>query len=64
MFLYSTVLFRYAVHDMNRSAEKIYENAVGAPQDHSVIFLAHNGPTGIYISLIKVKFIWRFVTDI
>nr|GME15005.1 Calcineurin-like metallo-phosphoesterase superfamily protein isoform 1 [Ipomoea batatas] len=47
LFRKKLLIARYAVHDMNRSAEKIYENAVGAPQDHSVIFLAHNGPTGL-----------------
>ncbi|XP_019198016.1 PREDICTED: uncharacterized protein LOC109191796 [Ipomoea nil] len=47
LFRKRLLIARYAVHDMNRSAEKIYENAVGAPQDHSLIFLAHNGPTGL-----------------
>lgn len=32
---------------MNESAKRIYEAAIETPADHSVIFLAHNGPTGI-----------------
>ena len=32
---------------MDGSAERIYQAAVGTPADHSVIFLAHNGPTGV-----------------
>ncbi|XP_059635450.1 uncharacterized protein LOC132277626 isoform X2 [Cornus florida] len=42
---------RYGVQDMNGSAKRIYEAAVGAPEDHSVIFLAHNGPTGLGSSI-------------
>ncbi|XP_047948212.1 uncharacterized protein LOC125194182 isoform X2 [Salvia hispanica] len=38
---------RYGIHDMDGSAERIYQAAVGTPADHSVIFLAHNGPTGL-----------------
>ncbi|XP_042063237.1 uncharacterized protein LOC121807105 [Salvia splendens] len=38
---------RYGIHDMDGSAERINQAAVGTPADHSVIFLAHNGPTGL-----------------
>ncbi|KAL2228395.1 UNVERIFIED_CONTAM: hypothetical protein Sindi_1819200 [Sesamum indicum] len=38
---------RYGVHDMDESAKKIYEAALGTPADHSIIFLAHNGPSGL-----------------
>ncbi|KAL7600571.1 hypothetical protein Lser_V15G23844 [Lactuca serriola] len=38
---------RYGVHNMNESAKKICEAAVGTPKDHSIILLAHNGPTGL-----------------
>lgn len=37
----------YDVNDMTGSAKKIYDAAVGAPEEHSVILLAHNGPTGL-----------------
>ncbi|KAL3840700.1 hypothetical protein ACJIZ3_025291 [Penstemon smallii] len=38
---------RYGVRDMDGSAERIYKAALGTPADHSVVFLAHNGPTGL-----------------
>lgn len=38
---------RYGIHDMDGSAKRIYQAALGTPADHSVIFLAHNGPTGV-----------------
>ncbi|WCJ29855.1 Calcineurin-like metallo-phosphoesterase superfamily protein [Euphorbia peplus] len=38
---------RYGVRDMNASASRIYNTALGIPEDHLVIFLAHNGPTGL-----------------
>ncbi|XP_051204505.1 uncharacterized protein [Lolium perenne] len=38
---------RYGVDDMAGSARKIYDAASGAPEEHSVILLAHNGPTGL-----------------
>lgn len=31
---------------MDGSAKKIYKAALSAPEDHFVILLAHNGPTG------------------
>jgi hypothetical protein len=37
----------YGVNDMAESAEKIYAAAAGAPERHSVVLLAHNGPTGL-----------------
>ncbi|CAA7407287.1 unnamed protein product [Spirodela intermedia] len=38
---------RYGVKDMESSARKIFEAAVGAPAGHTLILLAHNGPTGL-----------------
>ncbi|XP_024313104.1 uncharacterized protein LOC100828474 isoform X2 [Brachypodium distachyon] len=38
---------RYGVDNMAGSARKIYDAASGAPEEHSVILLAHNGPTGL-----------------
>ncbi|KAL1817687.1 hypothetical protein ACET3Z_020261 [Daucus carota] len=38
---------RYGVKTMEESAKRIYKAALGAPEDHSIIFLAHNGPTGL-----------------
>ncbi|KAJ9557838.1 hypothetical protein OSB04_012452 [Centaurea solstitialis] len=38
---------RYGVHNMSESAKRIYEASVGTPKDHSIILLAHNGPTGL-----------------
>nr|GEV87135.1 protein ABHD17C-like [Tanacetum cinerariifolium] len=37
----------YGVHNMNESAKKISEAALGTPKNHSIILLAHNGPTGL-----------------
>lgn len=36
---------RYGVHNMEGSANKIFNAASGTPKDHSAVFLAHNGPT-------------------
>ena len=49
---------RYGVKDMKTSAKRIYEAAIGAPEDHLVIILAHNGPTGAayWSMLIKILF--------
>ncbi|XP_062078328.1 uncharacterized protein LOC133782899 [Humulus lupulus] len=38
---------RYGVEDMDRSAKRICKAALSAPEDHLVILLAHNGPTGL-----------------
>ncbi|KAK2646686.1 hypothetical protein Ddye_021881 [Dipteronia dyeriana] len=38
---------RYGVQDMDGSAKRIYEAAMGTPKDHLIILLAHNGPTGL-----------------
>ncbi|XP_020524379.1 uncharacterized protein LOC18436596 isoform X2 [Amborella trichopoda] len=38
---------RYGVHDMKGSAKKICDAAQGTPDGHSIILLAHNGPTGL-----------------
>jgi hypothetical protein len=32
---------------MDGSADRIYNAALGTPENHMVIFLAHNGPTGV-----------------
>ncbi|KAL4555472.1 hypothetical protein LXL04_038091 [Taraxacum kok-saghyz] len=36
---------RYEVSNMKESAKRICEAAIGTPKDHSIIILAHNGPT-------------------
>ncbi|XP_021735814.1 uncharacterized protein LOC110702422 [Chenopodium quinoa] len=38
---------RYGVQNMEESAQKIHMAAIGTPEDHSIIFLSHNGPTGL-----------------
>nr|KJB54907.1 hypothetical protein B456_009G054000 [Gossypium raimondii] len=38
---------KYGIQDMEGSAKRIYEAALGTPEDHLVILLAHNGPTGL-----------------
>lgn len=38
--------FRYGIKDMDGSAKQISKAALGTPEDHLVILLAHNGPTG------------------
>ncbi|KAH9608475.1 hypothetical protein KSS87_020783 [Heliosperma pusillum] len=38
---------RYGVSNMEESANRIHAAATRAPEDHSIIFLAHNGPTGL-----------------
>ncbi|KAH9806418.1 calcineurin-like metallo-phosphoesterase superfamily protein [Citrus sinensis] len=38
---------RYGVQDMDESAKRIYKVALGTPDDHLVILLAHNGPSGL-----------------
>uniref|UniRef100_K3XY34 Calcineurin-like phosphoesterase domain-containing protein n=1 Tax=Setaria italica TaxID=4555 RepID=K3XY34_SETIT len=40
-------LVRTGVNDMAGSAKKIYDAATSAPEGHSVVLLAHNGPTGL-----------------
>ncbi|TYJ97869.1 Metallophos domain-containing protein [Cucumis melo var. makuwa] len=47
MFRKQLLSARYGVKDMKASAKRIYETAIGAPEDHLVIILAHNGPTGL-----------------
>lgn len=42
---------RYGVQDMDGSAKRICKAAMGAPEDHMVIILAHNGPTGLRVLL-------------
>lgn len=38
---------RYGVNDMEGSSNRIYQAALGTDENHSVILLAHNGPTGL-----------------
>ncbi|XP_076932860.1 uncharacterized protein LOC143598553 [Bidens hawaiensis] len=38
---------RYGVNNMNESAKRISDAASGTPNNHSIILLAHNGPTGL-----------------
>ncbi|CAI9098912.1 OLC1v1035644C1 [Oldenlandia corymbosa var. corymbosa] len=38
---------RYNVSGMDESAKRIYQVALKTPEEHSVILLAHNGPTGL-----------------
>ncbi|KAK2412790.1 Calcineurin metallo-phosphoesterase superfamily protein [Trifolium repens] len=38
---------RYGIKDMDGSAKRIQKAALGAPEDHFLILLAHNGPTGL-----------------
>ncbi|PSS13925.1 Bis(5'-nucleosyl)-tetraphosphatase, symmetrical like [Actinidia chinensis var. chinensis] len=47
LFRKSLLAARYGIHDMDGSAKRIYEAALGAPEGHLVILLAHNGPTGL-----------------
>lgn len=37
----------FGVEDIDQSARRICKAAMGAPADHLVILLAHNGPTGL-----------------
>ncbi|OAY46915.1 uncharacterized protein LOC110616941 isoform X3 [Manihot esculenta] len=38
---------RYGIQDMDGSAVRIYNTALRTPENHLIIFLAHNGPTGL-----------------
>ncbi|KAF7838878.1 Metallo-dependent phosphatase-like [Senna tora] len=38
---------RYGVENMEMSAKRIYKAAIGTPEDHFLILLAHNGPKGL-----------------
>lgn len=37
---------RYGVRNLEESKKKLIDAASGAPDDHSLVFLAHNGPSG------------------
>lgn len=52
---------RYGVQDMDGSAKRICKAALGAPEDHMVIILAHNGPTGLRV--LKSNTIWLLQTN-
>lgn len=41
---------------MGGSAKRIRGAALRAPEDHSVILLAHNGPTGAFVCRNRKKF--------
>lgn len=47
IFRKGLIYTRYGVKDMEGSARKIYEAALGTPEGYTVIVLAHNGPTGL-----------------
>ncbi|CAH2069555.1 unnamed protein product [Thlaspi arvense] len=47
LFRQKLLFQRYGVHDMDSSAGRICRAAHGTPEDHVVIILAHNGPTGL-----------------
>lgn len=47
LFRKKLVTKRYGVHNMEESARKIHQAALDTPEDHSIIVLAHNGPTGL-----------------
>ncbi|KHN22094.1 hypothetical protein glysoja_033408 [Glycine soja] len=47
MFRKKLLLARYGVKDMDESAKRIQKAALGTPEDHFLILLAHNGPTGL-----------------
>ncbi|XP_043813403.1 uncharacterized protein LOC110616941 isoform X2 [Manihot esculenta] len=38
---------KYGIQDMDGSAVRIYNTALRTPENHLIIFLAHNGPTGL-----------------
>ena len=38
---------RYGIGSLKESAERITATAAEAPEDHSIIFMGHNGPSGI-----------------
>ncbi|PKU85627.1 hypothetical protein MA16_Dca003368 [Dendrobium catenatum] len=40
-------LYTYGVRNLEESKKKIINAALGAPDGHSLIFLAHNGPSGL-----------------
>ncbi|KAK7329971.1 hypothetical protein VNO77_24154 [Canavalia gladiata] len=42
---------RYGIKDMDESARRIQRAALGVPEGHFLILLAHNGPTGLGSSL-------------
>ncbi|XP_048491111.1 uncharacterized protein LOC104901810 isoform X2 [Beta vulgaris subsp. vulgaris] len=42
---------RYGVRNMGESADRIHKAAKGAPEEQSIVFLAHNGPTGLGSSM-------------
>lgn len=45
-FIKFELSLRYGVKDMDGSAKRIQKAALGTPEDHFLILLAHNGPTG------------------
>lgn len=49
---------------MDGSATRIYNAALGTPEDHLVIFLAHNGPTGVSVgpNYFQMSCLRKFVT--
>ncbi|XP_024638735.1 uncharacterized protein [Medicago truncatula] len=47
LFRKKLLFARYGVKDMDQSAKRIQKAAIGTPEDHFLILLAHNGPTGL-----------------
>ncbi|KAK9674442.1 hypothetical protein RND81_12G232600 [Saponaria officinalis] len=47
LFRKKLITARYGIRTMEESAEKIHKAAIATPKDHSLVFLAHNGPTGL-----------------
>ena len=45
-FIKFELSLRYGVKDMDGSARRIQKAALGTPENHFLILLAHNGPTG------------------
>ncbi|KAL9232419.1 hypothetical protein vseg_007533 [Gypsophila vaccaria] len=47
LFRQKLIKSRYGIRTMEESAEKIHNAAMATPEEHSIIFLSHNGPTGL-----------------
>ncbi|KAK7265126.1 hypothetical protein RJT34_32742 [Clitoria ternatea] len=55
---------RYGVKDMDESAKRIQKAALGTPEDHFLVILAHNGPTGLGSALNDIcGKDWEFGSD-
>ncbi|TKY54728.1 hydrolase protein [Spatholobus suberectus] len=55
---------RYGIKDMDESAKRIQKAALGTPENHFLILLAHNGPTGLGSGLNDIcGKDWEFESD-